>query len=79
MAQKVSKYSFEDVEKRLDAIKFDQGGEKFLAGDGTYKEVTGSGGISSNSGVKSIEAITQAAYDALPRPRDASILYVIRG
>lgn len=34
----ISKYNFENIEKRLDAIKFDQGESKFLRGDGTYAE-----------------------------------------
>ena len=36
MADKVSKYTFEEVEKRLDTIKYDQGSTKVLLGDGTY-------------------------------------------
>ena len=35
MANK-SKYTFNEVEARLDAIKFDQGSDKALLGDGTY-------------------------------------------
>jgi len=77
---KVSKYTFDEVEQRLDTIKFDQGENKFLAGNGTYKEIAaGGGGITSSSGIKSIETITQAAYNALPQPRDTTILYMIRG
>lgn len=36
MADKVSKYTFEEVEKRLDTIKYDQGSTKVLLGDGSY-------------------------------------------
>lgn len=35
-----SKYSFDEVEARLDAIKFDQGNKKVLAGDGTYIDIS---------------------------------------
>lgn len=36
MADKISKYTFEEVEKRLDIIKDDQGEDKVLLGNGTY-------------------------------------------
>ena len=36
----VSKYNFDEIERRLDSIKFDQGTTKFLRGDGTYAEPT---------------------------------------
>lgn len=36
----VSKYNFDEIERRLDSIKFDQGTTKFLCGDGTYTEPT---------------------------------------
>lgn len=36
---KVSKYLFDQVEARLDAIKLDGAGDKYLADDGQYKEI----------------------------------------
>lgn len=35
----VSKYNFDEVEKRLDAIRFDLGSNQVLLGDGTYGEL----------------------------------------
>ena len=36
MATKISKYTFEEVEGKLDIIKNNQGADKVLLGDGTY-------------------------------------------
>ena len=35
----VSKYNFDEVEKRLDTIRFDLGSNKVLLGNGTYGEL----------------------------------------
>lgn len=42
--QKVSKYLFDEVEQRLDTIKFDQGADHFLNGEGNYVQVATTGG-----------------------------------
>ena len=79
MAQK-SKYTFAEVETRLDAIKFDQGQNTVLRGDGTYGEVPApSGTVTSNGGIQKIEPIDKADFEALPTPRDANTVYLIRG
>ena len=43
MADKISKYSFDEVERKLDIIKDDQGADKCLLGDGTYGELPSGG------------------------------------
>lgn len=48
MADKISKYTFEQVEQKLDIIRNDQGSNKCLLGDGTYGELPKGGGGSSN-------------------------------
>jgi len=74
-----SKYTFAEVEARLDAIKFDQGQNKVLRGDGTYGEVPAPTGTVTSTGITKIEPIDRAAFEALPRPLDTSIMYVVRG
>ena len=39
MADKISKYSFEQVESKLDIIRNDMGTNKVLLGDGTYGDL----------------------------------------
>ena len=39
MADKISKYSFEQVESKLDIIRNDMGTDKVLLGDGTYGDL----------------------------------------
>lgn len=39
MADKISKYSFEQVESKLDIVRNDMGANKVLLGNGTYGDL----------------------------------------
>lgn len=64
MANQTSKYTFDEVELRLDTIKFDQGTDKVLAGDGTYIDI--SAAISS-------EALQEAVDNAVRDTVDSTV------
>lgn len=58
-----SKYSFDEVEQKLDIIQNDKGIDKFLRGDGTYAVPPSLSGITPNLTIGTVETL-EAGSDA---------------
>lgn len=62
---RVSQFTFEEIEEKLETIKKDQGANKVLLGDGTYADISNaiSGDVVQDAVDKSIEDNFSEASD----------------
>lgn len=62
---RISQFTFDEIEKKLDIIKNDQGANKVLLGDGTYVDISNaiSGDVVQESVDKALDENFQSVTD----------------